>query len=171
MNKLYVKSAFFMGIMVLTGISSQTYSQVVEQDYPTLMEKVLISYQNIGTALSQKTIIGIPHEAQQIVSITEQIMDLKPEMTEEKNQQCKVLMSRMNSHSNSLLNNEDINSLRNEYVLLSNAVIGYVNTFGSEKGYYLYVCEGDIMAWIQENKEPQQDPYCNLPCGKIIEEI
>ena len=80
-------------------------------------------------------------------------------------------MNRMNSHSNNLLNKKDIESLRNEYVLLSNAVIGYIKTFESDKEYYVYACEGDLTPWIQKNKEPQKDPFCDSPCGKIIEEI
>ena len=97
-------------------------------------------------------------------------MNLKTGLPKEKIGQFNILMKRINSHSNNLLNKKDIESLRDEYVLLSNAVIGYIKTFESDKKYYIYACEGDMTLWIQKNKEPQQDPYCDSPCGKIIDE-
>ena len=80
-------------------------------------------------------------------------------------------MNRIENHSNALLDETTIELLREKYILLSQDMIGYLNTFGSPNGkYYIYACEGDLTLWIQKNKEPQQDPYCDSPCGKIIDE-
>jgi hypothetical protein len=171
MIKKNVKLVFALAIIGFLGISTQAFSQVIAQDYQALMEKVLVSYQNIGKTLSETSTEGIQHEAEQIVSITQQIMDQKAGLPKEKVSQFNILMKRMNSQSTNLLNNKDIESLRNEYVLLSNAVIGYIHTFEFDKEYYVYACEGDLTPWVQKNKKPQKDPYCDSPCGKIIEEI
>lgn len=158
-------------IMILLLSFFLVTSHISAQDYQTLMEKVLASYQNIGKTLSQVSMEGVSHEAEQIVSTTQQIMNLKTGLPKEKMEQFNILMARMNSYSKGLLKKKGIELLRNEYDLLSHAIIGYLKTFGADKEYYLYACEGDMNLWIQENKEPQQDPYCDSPCGKIIDKV
>ena len=135
------------------------------------MEQIIKHYQDIGQSLSKGSTEEVTQHANAIVTATEEIMKLQDGLPKEKREQFNILVKRTNSYAKRLVGNKDIEALRTEFDVLSKPVIGYLNTFGSDKKYFVYACEGDMNLWIQENKEPQQDPYCDSPCGKIIGEI
>ncbi len=163
--------ALIISITLLTFLFLPEVSPLFAQGHKILMEQVIEHYQKIGQSLSKGSTEEVTQHANAIVTATDQIMRLKDGLPKEKRQQFNILVKRTNSYAKKLVGNKDIEALRTEFDVLSKPLIGYLNTFGSGKKYFIYACEGDMTLWIQENKEPQQDPYCDSPCGKIIDEI
>lgn len=160
MNKFIITSIFIA--LIFLG----SYSLFAQQQQ-ILMEEMLDSYKTIGKTLSQGSNEGISLEAAKIISTT---IKLKSNVPEEKAEQFNMLINRIESHTQLLLDEKEIKLLRDRYDLLSHDILGYLNTFGSNKEYYVYACTGDLMYWVQQEKE-QNDPYCDIPCGKIISVI
>lgn len=159
-----------ISITFLTFLFLPEVSPLFAQDHKILMEQVIEHYQKIGQSLSKGSTEEVTQHANAIITATDQIMKLQDGLPKEKREQFDILMKQTNSYAKRLVGNKDIEELRTEFDVLSHPLIGYLNTFGSDKKYFIYACEGDMTMWIQENKEPQQDPYCDSPCGKIIDE-
>jgi len=158
----------FKIVLFLIAIIFGSSYFIFAQQQQALMEKMLDSYQSIGKTLSLGSTDTISQETKKIIS---NVIKLKSNVPEEKAEQFNTLMNRIENHSNALLDETTIELLREKYILLSQDMIGYLNTFGSHNGkYYIYACEGDLTPWIQQEEE-QRDPYCDSPCGKIIKEI
>ncbi|MCL4476135.1 MAG: DUF3347 domain-containing protein [Nitrospirae bacterium] len=141
------------------------------QDHKILMEQIMESYLKIGQSLSKGSTGEATQHAKAIVTATDQILKLQVGLPKEKRKEFNILVKRINSYAKRLVGKKDLEELRTEFDVLSHPVIGYLNTFGSDKKYFVYACEGDMNPWIQKNKEPQEDPYCDSPCGNIIKEI
>ena len=161
---------FISSITLLTFLFFLEVNSLFAQDHKILMEQIIEHYQKIGQGLSKGSTEEITQHANAIVTTTDQIMKLQDGLPKEKREQFNILVKRTNSYAKRLVGNKDIEVLRTEFDVLGKPLIGYLNTFGSDKKYFIYACEGDMNLWIQENKEPQQDPYCDSPCGKIIDE-
>lgn len=146
-------------------------NSLLAQNYQTSMEKVVLSYEIIGQKLSAGSTDGIEAEAKTIITTTSGLLDKKDEFPKEKATQFGILLQRINDYTQRIIQAKNLEDMRIEYDVLSHPVIAYVKMFGIKKQYYIFACEGDMNLWIQENKEPQHDPYCDSPCGKIIEEI
>ncbi len=162
---------FISSVVLLTFLLLLEVNPLFAQDHKILMEQVIEHYQKIGQNLSKGSTEEVTQHANAIITTTDQIMKLQDGLPKEKREQFDILMKQTNSYAKRLVGNKDIEELRTEFDVLGKPVIGYLNTFGSDKKYFIYACEGDMNLWIQENREPQQDPYCDSPCGKIIKEI
>ncbi len=162
---------FISSITLLTFLFLLEVDPLFAQDHKILMEQIIEHYQKIGQSLSKGSTEEITQHAKAIVTATNQIMKLQDGLPKEKRKQFNILVKRTNSYAKKLVGNKDIETLRTEFDVLSKPLIGYLNTFGSDKRYFIYACEGDMTLWIQKNKEPQEDPYCDSPCGKILDEI
>jgi hypothetical protein len=162
---------FISSITLVTLLLLLEVNPLFAQDYKILMEQIIEHYQKIGESLSKGSTEEVTQRAKAIVTATDQIMKLQDGLPKENRKQFNILVKRTNSYAQKLVGNKDIEALRTEFDVLSKPLIGYLNTFGSDKKYFIYACEGDMNLWIQENREPQQDPYCDSPCGKIIKAI
>ena len=167
-NKLLAKamSKFNIPSLLVVFIFFGSYF-LYAQNHQTLIDELLDSYQNIGEILSKGSTEGISLKAEEIISYT---LKLKSNVPEEKAEQYNILMNRIESHIQSLRGEKVVKLLRDKYDLLSHDILGYLNTFGTNKKYYVFACTGDLMHWVQQGKK-QNDPYCTNPCGKIIRVI
>jgi hypothetical protein len=155
--------AIFMSAVALLTVQAGEKEKSKSDPAQQIME----SYFATGEMLAKDSFKGIDKEMEKIISASEEILKAEANNSEEKKDYLALVQAIQASARD--FDSQDLKSSRESYKSLSQAVAGYVKTYGYSDPAYSFYCPMVNQAWFQSSEKIANPFYGSemLRCGKM----